>query len=128
MVAACLTVTSVVGVISSGCRATSQEQAAYKSFHAVAKTASVAVDTWLRYYILELNQTQRQPPSPERDARLLALNQRDAHIAKLYGQFQGSYNAALSVAQLNLTNVAPSNIVQICTDLSGAVARFTVAK
>lgn len=108
-----------------GCAGTKSEQAAYKTLYSVGSIANAAVDTWLKYYLLESFNTSKQPVSDARDAKLKALRAKDQQVAELYTKFQASYNSALSAAQLDVTQLSPAEVTRLCSELAATVAQFT---
>lgn len=114
------------GTLVVGCASTKKsEQAAYKTLYSVGSVANVAVDSWLKYYLLESFNTSKQPVSDSRDAKLKSLRAQDQQIAELYSKFQTSYNTALSAAQLDVTVLSPAEVTRLCAELAATVAQFT---
>lgn len=107
----------------SGCASnTTSEYRAYNTLHSVGITANTAVDTWLKYYLLETHRLKAANPT---DTRIQTLISQDLEVQKIYGQFSASFNAALTAVQMNPTNLAPAEVSKLCVDLVSVVNVFT---
>lgn len=107
-----------------GCASINREQASFKTLYAVGTTANTAVDSWLRHYLLDSYQISKQDNTNKLEM-LTKLREQDKKVQDTYVKFQAAYGLAVSAAQLNLTNPAPTNVAQICADLVATVAQMT---
>lgn len=108
-----------------GCATNKSEQSGYKTLYVIGSTANTAVDTWLKYYLLESYNTSKQPQSPETLARLTELKKQDDEVRKMYGDFQAAYNTALTAAQLDVSNPAPLDVIQLSVSLVTLISNFS---
>ena len=126
VVASCLVVLPITGALMlvAGCTSTKSEQAVYKTLYVVGTAANTAVDSWLRYYLTESYKASKQTGAASVE-RLKQLKLQDDQVKKLYGSFQMSYNTALMSAQLNVTNVASTDLIQLGANLVTLVDQFS---
>lgn len=112
-------------VFTSGCSSKStSQQRTYRTLAAVGVTANAAVDSWIRYYLKEVQQNQLLGTAAGRE-RVLELNQQDAQVKTAYAKFSSAYSLAISAAQLPTASELPSSeLLQVSTDLTILIETF----
>jgi len=112
-------------VFTSGCATQqSSQQTTFKTLSAVGLTANAAVDSWIRYYLKEVQRNQLLGTEEGR-VRVAELNKQDEQVKTAYAQFSSSFSLAISSAKLASGNeLPPSELLKASMDLTVLIESF----